>query len=232
MTRESTRKSAGSSYASGRNRVAAVGVTALRESERQVNLLVRWRHIVRAGFVCSTLLLAFAGVAQSVDFKIVWINIGEVATSHAGQPARAGRQLFMAPDLVELSLKKITVARVDVDPTIVPLKLGDHYCLTSVRALANADDRTEVDSAPLTVSVRQDQRERLGMRRTKDDICFTPTSPGEYPVRFNSLLPARDGTIRGAQIFLRVQGEDVDAQPAPKNAEPVREDSNQTSPAD
>ena len=30
-----------------------------------------------------------------------------------------------------------------------------------------------------------------------------PASPGEYPVRFTSKLPAPDDTLRGAQIFLR-----------------------------
>jgi hypothetical protein len=149
--------------------------------------------------------------AQTADFQIVWINVGEVAAEPDGRAVRAGRQLFMAPDLVQFSLNKITVARVDVEPAVVSLNIGDRFCLTSLRALVNSDDRAEVDNAPLSVSIRQDQRERLAMKKAKNDICFTPTSPGEYPVRFNSLLPARDGTMRGAQIFLRVQGEDVDA---------------------
>lgn len=172
-----------------------------------------WRSIASTGFACSAalLLLQSPTFAQTADFQIVWINVGEVASAPEGQPARAGRQLFMAPDLVELSLKKITVARVDVAPTVVALKIGEQFCLTSLSVVTNTEAHKEVENAPLGVSVRQDQRERLSMRRAKNDICFSPTSPGEYPVRLSSLLPARDGSTRGAQIFLRVQGEDIDA---------------------
>jgi hypothetical protein len=166
-----------------------------------------------------------ATFSQAPDFQIVWINVGEVASAAEGRPARAGRQLFMAPDLVELSLKKITVARVDVVPTVVALKIGQRFCLTSLSVVVNTDDRKEIENAPLGVAVRQDQRERLSMRRAKNDICFAPTSPGEYPVRFNSLLPARDGSTRGAQMFLRVQAEDVDSD---KVATPTRASSRST----
>lgn len=145
---------------------------------------------------------------QTADFQIVWINVGEVAAAVEGRPVRAGRQLFMAPDLVQFSLNKVTVSRVEVEPAVVALKRGERFCLTSLRVVANSEDRTEVDNAPLSVSVRQDQRERLQMKRGKSDICFRPTNPGEYPIRFNSLLPARDGTTRGAQMFLRVAGEE------------------------
>jgi hypothetical protein len=156
------------------------------------------------------MLLSQLATAQMADFQIVWITVGEVAAASDGHTARAGRQLFMAPDLVQFSLNKITVARVEVEPSVIALKIGEQFCLTSLRVLANADDRKAIDNAPLSVSVRQDQRERLSMTRAKNDLCFMPTSPGEYPVRFNSLLPARDGTTRGAQIFLRVQGGNLD----------------------
>jgi hypothetical protein len=181
----------------------------------------KWREILKTACVCAASMLLsvpFPTRAQTADFKIVWINVGEVAGSLDGQSARAGRQLFMAPDLVQFSLRNVTIARVAVEPSAIPLKIGEQFCLTSLHVLANADDRTGVDNAPLSVSVRQDQRERLAMKRTKNDICFTPTSPGEYPIRFNSLLPARDGTTRGAQIFLRVQGEDADTSTLPFSA--------------
>jgi hypothetical protein len=152
----------------------------------------------------AALLVSLGLAAQGTDFQIVWINVGEAASAADGQPARAGRQLFMAPDLVEFSLKKVTVAKVDVEPSTIALKIGERFCLTSLDIHATSEDREGVLDAPLSVSVRQDQRERLSIRRRKDNICFTPTASGEYPVRFNSLLPARDGTTRGAQIFLRV----------------------------
>jgi hypothetical protein len=162
------------------------------------------------------MLLASATVsAQGADFQIVWINVGEVAAEGPGEQARAGRQLFMAPDLVEFSLNKVTIEKVDVQPTSIPLKIGQRFCLTSLRVQANSEHRGSVEDAPLSVSVRQDHRERLGLQREKRDICFRPNERGEYPVRFNSLLPARDGTTRGAQIFLRVAADGTTSGPAP-----------------
>jgi len=170
-----------------------------------------WRHLrVIPGRRISTitvLLFASFASAQVANFQIVWINVGEVAATQDGDGARAGRQLFMAPDLVQFSLNKVTVARVDVEPSVIPLKVGQRFCLTSLHVQAISENREGVKDAPLSVSVRQDQRERLAIRRTNKNICFSPTADGEYPVRLNSLLPARDGTTRGAQIFLRVAQE-------------------------
>jgi hypothetical protein len=178
-----------------------------------VNTTLRqWRETVKASCLSIGAALSIQpllALAQIADFQVVWINVGEVAAEPDGRAVRAGRQLFMAPDLVQFSLKKITVAHVDVEPAVVSLNVGDRFCLTSVHAQVSSDDRGEVDNAPLSVSIRQDQRERLALRKSKNDICFTPTTAGEYPVRFNSLLPARDGTTRGAQIFLRVQGDNA-----------------------
>jgi hypothetical protein len=183
----------------------------------------RWRQFVRVfplGGIAALLLQPHAALPQTADFQIVWINVGEVAAAPDGRAARAGRQLFMAPDLVQFSLNKITVARVDVEPSVIALKPGEKFCLTSLHVNVNAEDHTEVENAPLSVSVRQDQRERLSMRRAKSDICFKPSTPGEYPVRLNSLLPARDGTTRGAQIFLRVHDDNPD-ESADESAPPV-----------
>jgi len=174
---------------------------------------VRANRWIISGIAAAAALLPVLASTQAADFQIVWISVGEVASAPVGRTARAGRQLFMAPDLVQFSLNKVTVARVEVEPAVVSLRVGQQFCLTSLHVLASADDHKEIDNAPLSVSVRQDQRERMSMKRAKADICFVPTSAGEYPVRFNSLLPARDGTIRGAQIFLRVQGENGDHEP-------------------
>jgi hypothetical protein len=155
------------------------------------------------------LMVATSGSAQDANFTIVWSTLGEVAAS-AQQSARTGRQLFTAAELADLSLKKITVARVEVEPTIVTLRPGEGFCLSTLQVRATTEQRTPVDGAPLSVSVRQDHRPALGIRRSKNDICFAPTAAGEYPVRLQSLLPARDGTLRGAQMFLRVGGNDSD----------------------
>jgi hypothetical protein len=39
-----------------------------------------------------------------------------------------------------------------------------------------------------------------------------PVEAGEYTVRLTSMLPAQDGTMRGAQIFIRVSDPDAPAQ--------------------
>jgi hypothetical protein len=84
----------------------------------------------------------------------------------------------------------------------------------NIRALG--PERQLVDGAPLSISIRQDHKQRLGMNRSKRDICVRPNQAGEYPVRLTSMLPAKDGTIRGAQIFIRVSDSEV---PAPNAAE-------------
>jgi hypothetical protein len=173
-----------------------------------------------SGVVSSISACVFAvgvAAAQMTDFQIVWINVGEAAAAADGERARAGRQLFMAPDLVEFSLKKVTVAKVDVEPSTVAIKVGEQFCLTSLDIHATSENRAGVLDAPLSVAVRQDQRERLSIRRGKNNICFKPTVGGEYPIRFNSLLPARDGTTRGAQIFLRVADNSTMADAAGKS---------------
>jgi hypothetical protein len=43
----------------------------------------------------------------------------------------------------------------------------------------------------------------MGIQRGRKDICVRPAMAGEYPIRFTSVLPAKDGTMRGAQIFVR-----------------------------
>jgi len=144
--------------------------------------------------------------AQVANFTIVWSTLGEVAASTKQTP-RAGRQLFTAAELAELSLKKVTVSKVEVEPAIVALRTGERFCLSKLQVRATADERTPVEGAPLSVSVRQDHREALGIQRSKNDICFSPTAAGEFPIRLQSLLPARDGTVRGAQMFLRVSDE-------------------------
>jgi hypothetical protein len=175
---------------------------------------VRAPVIGRFTAIVGLLLVSIFASAQIADFQIVWINVGEVAAAKDGDGARAGRQLFMAPDLVQFSLDKITVARVDVAPSVIPLKIGQRFCMTSLHVQASTEDKQGVKDAPLSVSVRQDQRERLAIKRSKRNICFAPTESGEYPVRLNSLLPARDGTMRGAQIFLRV-GQDPPPEETP-----------------
>jgi hypothetical protein len=139
---------------------------------------------------------------EMANFQIVWVNVGEAASSST-QP-RAGRQLFHAPDLVSLSLDQVKVSRVEVEPEISSISLGRRICMTDMRIRAFAADGSPIESAPLSIAIRQDHRHRLSLQRKSNDICFAPEAPGEYPVRVTSLVPAPDGTMRGAQFFLRV----------------------------
>lgn len=151
------------------------------------------------------LLVAASPFVDAADFQIVWVVIGDAASSTAEQPAEAGRHLFMASDLADMALKNIAVAKVAVEPTVVSLTAGERFCLSSLTIVASQRDRSIIKRSPLSVSVRQDHRDALRLDRRSKDICARPAVSGEYPIRFTSLLPASDGSSRGAQIFLRVR---------------------------
>lgn len=158
--------------------------------------------------MCTTVLACIGAaplrsLAQG-GFQIVWVNVGEVATADAAGNARAGRRLFDAGDLASLTLANVRIGRVEVEPATIRLHVGQQWCLTSLAMHAFGPDRQFVPAAPLSITVRQDHREHIGLRRSRKDICVRPVSAGEYPVRFTSLLPAPDGSMRGAQIFITV----------------------------
>ena len=138
------------------------------------------------------------------DFQIVWVVIGEAASASGGDQTGAGRHLFMASELADFALRRVNIARVDAQPVVTEMQIGGHLCITSLKVQAYDTKGTPVKRAPLSVSIRQDHKDIIGLTRTKTDICVAPTVAGEYPMRFTSLLPAKDGTMRGAQIFVRV----------------------------
>jgi hypothetical protein len=137
--------------------------------------------------------------------QIVWVVIGEAAGASPSEPVRAGRHLFMAKELADFTLKNVEVARVDAQPEVVELAVGQRFCVTSLNLAAFTAAGAIVKGAPMTISVRQDHKEPMGLSRSKTDICVKGVSAGEYPLRFSSLLPAKDGTNRGAQVFVRVR---------------------------
>ena len=161
-------------------------------------------------------LLAVAAPWQASDaqaaYQIVWVVIGEASSATDKGSAHAGRQLFMASDLVSRSLANIKIERVDVTPSVTELDVGERLCLSAMNIRALGPERELVGAAPLSISVRQDHKQRLGLRRSKRDICVKPNEPGEYPVRLTSMLPAQDGTMRGAQMFIRVSDPNAPAE--------------------
>jgi hypothetical protein len=160
-----------------------------------------------AAFAALFVLGGSGALAQS-DYhlsQIVWVVIGEAAGASPNQRVRAGRHLFMATELAGFTLKHVEVARVNAQPEVVELAVGQRFCVTSLNLAAFTAAGEVVKGAPMTISVRQDHKEPMGLNRSKTDICVKGVSAGEYPLRFSSLLPAKDGTSRGAQVFVRVR---------------------------
>ena len=124
------------------------------------------------------------------DFKVVWTPIGEVVS--------AGKEAIP----IQRGSK---VVRVDVEPAILTLAVGKQLCLSSLQMRAFGPDGGALAGAPLSIEIRYDHKVRLQLTHPKGDICMRPASPGEYPIRFTSKLPAPDDTQRGAQVFLRAQ---------------------------
>ena len=165
-------------------------------------MFFRWK----AGLAAAAL-AAVCGVspvsAQS-PFQIVWVVIGEASSASDKDPAHAGRQLFMASDLMAQSLANVKIEQVEVVPVVQELAVGQRLCLTQMSIRTVGPKKELVGGAPLSISVRQDHKHRLGLSRSKRNICLQPNEAGEYPVRLTSMLPARDGTMRGAQVYIRV----------------------------
>ena len=160
-------------------------------------------------FISPVACLAVLGLlacpfVSAAAFQIVWVVVGDAISSSGAQPARAGRHLFMASDLTEMSMDQIFVSDLDVEPKVSELTVGHRFCLTSLRINATGQNREPVKRAPLSVSVRQDHRNVLALKSRRQDICVQPEVAGEFPIRFTSLIPAADGTTRVAQVFLRV----------------------------
>lgn len=152
--------------------------------------------------------------AQEGPFQIVWVVIGEASSGSDKVPAHAGQQLFMASDLLSKNLANVKVEQVEVEPVINTLVVGQRLCVAKMSIRTLGPGRELIGGAPLSISVRQDHRPNLGVSRSKRDICLQPKAAGEYPVRLTSMLPARDGTTRGAQVYVRVSDPDKTSEPA------------------
>jgi hypothetical protein len=122
------------------------------------------------------------------DFKVVWTPIGEVASAgKEAMPIQRGAK----------------VVRVDVEPAIVTVAVGEQVCLSKLQMRAFGPDGSALAGAPLSIEIRFDHKVQLQLTHPKGDICMRPARPGEYPIRFTSKLLAPDSTQRGAQVFLR-----------------------------
>jgi hypothetical protein len=145
------------------------------------------RRIAVALLTTSCLAAVPAGFGQ--DFKVAWSTVGEVVS--------AGK------DAVPIQ-RDSKVVRVEVEPSIISGVVGKQLCLSTLQRRAFGPDGRALAGAPLSISMRDDQKTELQLTHPKGDICVRPARPGEYPIRFTSKLAAPDATQRGAQIFLRV----------------------------
>ncbi|HEX7115708.1 MAG TPA: hypothetical protein VF193_11310 [Steroidobacter sp.] len=158
--------------------------------------------------------LVSAPLPAQESSHLVWVTIGEAAASDEQGRTRAGRQLFTTiSDLLPLTMQNVRIVRVELTPTI-ELTRGARFCLSSLEIHALDPSGERVPGAPLSVAVRQDQKNALRLVRSDSDICMRPSRIGEYPLRFTSLMPAPDGTTRGAQLFIRVKGLSSASEPA------------------
>jgi hypothetical protein len=127
--------------------------------------------------------------AVAQDFKVLWSTVGEVVS--------AGK------DAVPVG-RSSKVVRVDVEPAILPIAVGKQVCVSAFQLRAFAPDGRALAGAPLSIVIREDQKLPLQLTHPKGDLCMRASAAGEYPIRFTSKLPAPDATLRGAQIYLRV----------------------------
>jgi hypothetical protein len=150
-------------------------------------------HTVRVTAVAlltAWLLWPIPGSGQIADFKVAWIDVGEVLSSAANGAAA-----------IKPGSK---VARVDVQPTIIEVAVGEQVCASALRVRTFAADGQLLSGVRLAIAVRQDHKVSLQLTRSKG-FCMRPARSGEYPIRLTSKVPAADDTLRGAQVFLRAR---------------------------
>lgn len=129
------------------------------------------QRIIRSiALFALTLAAPWHGAGAQASYQIVWVVIGEAASATHNGSAHAGRQLFMASDLVSKSLANIKIERVDVTPEITEIKVGERLCVSEMNIRALGVGHEPVHGAPLKNSVRQENKQRMGMRRSKRDI--------------------------------------------------------------
>ena len=175
--------------AHGRNLAAARCARQDWYTARRAGVHKKMERILRRSVVAAVacwLVPAAAALAQTAGFTITWKTVGQVVTAGATEPPKGAQ-----------------VARVDVQPTVVELAVGKQMCLSSLQISVLDAQGRPVAGAALSIAVREDHKQSMQLSRPKGDVCIRPAYAGEYPVRFTSTLPARDGSVRGAQIFVR-----------------------------
>ena len=93
--------------------------------------------------------------ASAQDFKIVWTPVAEVLSrGKDAVPIQAGAK----------------VVRVDVEPAIIPGKVGKQLCVSTLQVSAFGPDGRALAGAPLAISIREDQKVPLQLTHPKGDL--------------------------------------------------------------
>ncbi|MET0988402.1 MAG: hypothetical protein ABW034_23630 [Steroidobacteraceae bacterium] len=151
--------------------------------------------------ITSTVMLiaAFAVSAQS-NLKIVWREVGQTHSNAAGASPTV-QPLAAASAPIPATVK---VDRLVVSPAIVSGTVGKPVCISQLDIAAYTESGQRMQGVPVSVDMQQDHLRKLTFTPKDKDLCFRPLQAGEYIIRLSSKVPAADGTVRGAQVFVRV----------------------------
>ena len=137
---------------------------------------------------------------SQTSFTIQWREVAQVQTSAAGEPAVVKPLAAKSPS----QASEAKVERIAIEPAVLRTGRGKIVCLSrfDIAAYGPAGERTA--SVPLELHMQEQHLRTLTFESKPKDLCFRVTQTGELAIRLTSKIPARDGTYRGAQAFVRV----------------------------
>lgn len=182
------------------NRSASACRNDLRGSRTNPSFPGRKASIAMRRVGYSLLLLATASVAGEPTFDVVWREVAQVRSNAPGASPKVQPVVANSPP----AAGNVRVNRVIVAPAIIHAQVGRPVCISGLDIAAFTDTGQRARAVPLTIDMQQNHLRKLSLDRKADDLCFRPSQSGEYAIRFSSKLPAEDGTLRGAQVFVRV----------------------------
>jgi hypothetical protein len=151
-------------------------------------------------YLAFSLLLATSTVAAQGLPDIVWREIAQARSNAQGASPTVQSLASQSPP----SPESPKVDRVEIAPEIVRGSVGALVCISQLDIAAYTHAGERASAVPLSIDMQQQQLRKLTFSPKPNDLCFRPREPGEYAIRFSSKLPAADGTLRGAQVFVRV----------------------------
>lgn len=149
----------------------------------------------------STSIVSLVGVlAAAQPQDIVWRRVAQARSNAAGASPTV-QALMAAPGPVSAHVK---VDRIVIAPAVITGTIGKPVCISQLDIAAYTDSGQRAHAVPLMVDMQQEHLRKLTFSTRNNDLCLRPTQTGEFTIRFSSQVPAADGTLRGAQVFVRV----------------------------